>query len=80
MAIDISGKNITIKNIYGEEFIQKYGFKCPTGVRGRNSDNRLFRKELGWEVSNPLIDGMTRRLIGLMFSLVATRTSLYSFN
>jgi len=60
MAIDISGKNITIKNIYGQEFIDKYGFKCPLGVRGRNSDNALFRKELGWEVSAPLIEGMTK--------------------
>ncbi|MCF2447063.1 NAD-dependent epimerase/dehydratase family protein [Dyadobacter sp. CY345] len=60
MAIDISGKDITIKNIYGQEFIDKYGFKCPLGVRGRNSDNALFRKELGWEVSTPLIEGMTK--------------------
>ncbi|HXS54569.1 MAG TPA: NAD-dependent epimerase/dehydratase family protein [Hanamia sp.] len=60
MAIDISGKNITIKNIYGEEFIKKYGFKCPLGVRGRNSDNKLFKKEIGWEVSMPLIEGMTQ--------------------
>jgi len=60
MAIDISGKNISIKNIYGEEFIRKYGFKCPLGVRGRNSDNRLFREKLGWEVYMPLIEGMTR--------------------
>ncbi len=60
MAIDISGKNITIKNIYGTEFLQKYGFKCPTGVRGRNSDNKLFKEKLGWEVSSPLIEGMTK--------------------
>jgi nucleoside-diphosphate-sugar epimerase len=60
MAIDISGKNITIKNIYGDEFIKKYGFKCPLGVRGRNSDNKLFKKEIGWEVSMPLIEGMTK--------------------
>jgi nucleoside-diphosphate-sugar epimerase len=59
MAIKISGKDITIKNIYDEEFFNKYGFKCPTGVRGRNSDNRLFREKLGWEVSKPLIEGMT---------------------
>ena len=51
---------IKIHNIYGDEFIKKYGFKCPLGVRGRNSDNRLFKKELGWEVSMPLIDGMTK--------------------
>lgn len=60
MAIDISGKNIRIKNIYGEEFFNKYGFKCPTGVRGRNSDNRLFKNKMGWEVSKPLVEGMTQ--------------------
>ena len=47
MAIDISGKNVHIKNIKGQEFIDKYGFKCPLGVRGRNSDNRLFKEKLG---------------------------------
>jgi len=60
MAIDISGRDVGIKNIYGEEFFNKYGFKCPLGVRGRRSDNRLFKKEMGWEVSRPLIEGMTK--------------------
>lgn len=60
MAIDISGKHISIKNIYGEEFMTKYGFKCPLGVRGRNSDNKLFKSKLGWVVSEPLIDGMSK--------------------
>jgi nucleoside-diphosphate-sugar epimerase len=60
MAIEISGKNISIKNIYGTEFLAKYGFKCPLGVRGRNSDNRLFRNKLGWEVSALLIDGLAK--------------------
>ena len=58
MAIDISGKNIRIKNIFGDEFIQKYGFKCPTGVKGRNSDNKLYREKIGWEVSQPLSEGL----------------------
>jgi len=58
MAIDISGKNITIKNIEGTEFIEKYGFKCPTGVRGRNSDNALFLEKIGWKVSQPLYTGI----------------------
>ena len=58
IAIDISGKNISIHNIKGKEFFEKYGFNCPTGVRGRNSDNSLYRKKIGWEVSQPLIDGM----------------------
>ena len=58
MAIKISKKDISIKNIMGDEFKSKYGFDCPVGVRGRNSDNKLFRKEIGWEVSQPLFDGM----------------------
>ena len=60
MAIDISGKNITIKNIYGEEFLNKYGFKCPLGVRGRNSDNKLFKEKIGYDVTKPLINGMKK--------------------
>jgi nucleoside-diphosphate-sugar epimerase len=58
MAINISGKNIKIKNIYGEEFNKKYGFKCPVGVRGRNSNNNLFKEKVGWSVSDPLSKGM----------------------
>lgn len=60
MAISISGKNITIKNIQGQEFMDKYGFKCPVGVRGRNSDNTLYREKIGWEVSQPLFTGMEK--------------------
>ena len=47
MVIDISGKKIAIKNIPG-----------PTGVRGRNSDNKLIREKLGWEPNLPLRKGM----------------------
>jgi nucleoside-diphosphate-sugar epimerase len=60
MAIDISGKKIAIHNIAGQAFIDKYGFKCPLGVRGRRSDNDLYRKKMGWEVSEPLIEGMRK--------------------
>ena len=59
MAINLSGKNhVKIKNIYGDEFIDKYGFKCPVGVMGRNSDNQLFQEKVGWVSSAKLIDGM----------------------
>jgi GDP-D-mannose 3',5'-epimerase len=58
IAIGISGKQISINNLNGHEFIEKYGFKCPTGVRGRNSDNSLYREKIGWEVSMPLREGM----------------------
>ncbi|MBS1729885.1 MAG: NAD-dependent epimerase/dehydratase family protein [Bacteroidetes bacterium] len=49
MVIDISGKNISIKNIKG-----------PTGVRGRNSDNQLIREKLDWEPSESLRSGMEK--------------------
>ena len=59
MALNISGKNhVKIHNIYGEEFVEKYGFKCPVGVRGRNSDNSLYREKLGWDSQKSLLEGM----------------------
>lgn len=58
MAIEISGKNISIHNIYGDEFIEKYGFKCPLGVMGRRSDNNLFKSKMNWSVSKPLREGI----------------------
>lgn len=60
MAIDISGKNIGIKNIFGDEFLVKYGFLCPTGVRGRNSDNELYFEKMGWKVNDSLKEGMIK--------------------
>jgi GDP-D-mannose 3',5'-epimerase len=50
MAIDISGKDIKIKNIPG-----------PTGVMGRNSDNTLIRQVLnGWEPKVKLREGLEK--------------------
>lgn len=46
---EISGKNITIKNITG-----------PEGVRGRNSDNALIQEKLGWAPSHSLREGITK--------------------
>jgi len=52
MAIDISGKNLKINNIDG-----------PVGVRGRNSDNSLIRKMLGWDYEQSLREGMEKTYI-----------------
>lgn len=46
IVIQISGKKIQIKNIFGDEFVKKYGFECPLGVMGRNSHNELFNKKV----------------------------------
>jgi nucleoside-diphosphate-sugar epimerase len=68
MAINLSGKNINITNIEGEEFKTKYGFRCPVGVRGRNSDNKLYKEKIGWEVSQKLQVG-----IDLTYSWIETQ-------
>jgi GDP-D-mannose 3',5'-epimerase len=47
MAMRIGGKQLSIKHIPG-----------PLGVRGRNSDNNLIEKRLGWRPSYALEDGM----------------------
>jgi nucleoside-diphosphate-sugar epimerase len=49
MAIKASGKTINIRHVSG-----------PQGVRGRNSDNRLFLRELGWSPNYPLEDGIRK--------------------
>ena len=58
MAVKISGKEVELNNLGGQEFLDKYGFNCPVGVRGRNSDNKLYLDKIGWEVSMPLMKGM----------------------
>jgi len=58
MAISASGKNLSIKNLAGKEFLNKYGFNCPLGVKGRNSHNQLYKEKVGWEVSKSLEEGV----------------------
>jgi nucleoside-diphosphate-sugar epimerase len=60
MAIKAADKRAYVKNIAGEEFKAKYGFKCPVGVRGRNSDNNLYKEKVGWEPTQPLYDGIVK--------------------
>jgi GDP-D-mannose 3',5'-epimerase len=59
-AIESSKKEITIKNIFGEEFEKKYGFKCPIGVRGRNSNNKLYKTNMDWVPSQKLSEGINK--------------------
>ena len=58
LAIDASGKNIQIENIMGDAFFEKYGHKCPVGVRGRNSDNKLYTEKMGKTFDRPLKEGI----------------------
>jgi GDP-D-mannose 3', 5'-epimerase len=47
--MDIAGTPLRIRNIPG-----------PTGVRGRRSDNRMIKEQLGWAPSTPLRVGLEK--------------------
>jgi nucleoside-diphosphate-sugar epimerase len=49
-----------VERIAGLKLRRRYKLDAPKGVRGRNSDNTLIRKHLGWEPSIRLDDGMER--------------------
>lgn len=49
IVMEIAGKNLTIKHIPG-----------PLGVRGRNSDNKLIKRELGWNPDYSLQKGLEK--------------------
>jgi nucleoside-diphosphate-sugar epimerase len=49
IACEVAGKRVAIKHITG-----------PTGVRGRNSDNKLIREKLGWNYTMTLMQGIEK--------------------
>jgi GDP-D-mannose 3',5'-epimerase len=49
LIMEIAGKKVSLRHIEG-----------PLGVRGRNSDNRLIKRRLGWEPTQALREGMEK--------------------
>jgi GDP-D-mannose 3',5'-epimerase len=49
-----------VEDIAGIKLERKYNLGAPKGVNGRNSDNTLIEKYLGWEPSIRLRDGMAK--------------------
>lgn len=47
-----------ICGIAGKKLSKQHDLSKPQGVRGRNSDNTLLRKVLGWEPNTPLDKGL----------------------
>jgi len=52
MTMTVAGKKLKIKHIPG-----------PLGVRGRNSDNKLIAKMLGWQPTQPLVEGLKKTYV-----------------
>lgn len=58
--VSINGLVDIVEEIAGYRLERKYDPDAPKGVRGRNSENTLIRKYLGWEPSIPLREGMKK--------------------
>ena len=49
-----------VQNISNKSFDRTYKLDAPQGVRGRNSNNELIKKEVGWTFKMPLKEGLTK--------------------
>lgn len=58
--VSINGLVDIVEEIAGIKLGRKYDLDAPKGVRGRNSDNTLIKKYLGWEPSISLRTGMKK--------------------
>jgi len=65
MIMTIAGKTQSIRHVPG-----------PQGVRGRNSDNRLFAQHLGWKPSQPLEDGLRQTYAWIKHKVDGQRAAL----
>ena len=62
LVCDIAGKRLEKVHVPG-----------PTGVRGRNSDNRLIMEKLGWQPSLPLRTGLEKTYAWIESQVMANR-------
>ena len=58
--VTINGLVDMVEDIAGIKLKRSYNLKAPKGVNGRNSDNTLIQKYLGWEPNTRLRDGMEK--------------------
>jgi GDP-D-mannose 3', 5'-epimerase len=58
--VTINGLADIVEQIANVKLDRHYNLEAPKGVNGRNSDNTLIQKYLGWEPSIRLRDGMAK--------------------
>ena len=65
-----------VEQIAGIELHRKYDLDAPKGVMGRNSDNTLIRRHLGWEPDIPLRTGLERTYAWIYDQYMARRPAV----
>ncbi len=81
--VSINGLVDIVEAIAGYKLERKYDPDAPKGVRGRNSENTLIRKYLGWEPSIPLREGMKKTYDWIKLQLIhenKTKKGINRFN
>src|SRR5437773_3165167 len=73
--VTINGLVDMVEDIAGIKLKRSYNLKAPKGVNGRNSDNTLIRKYLGWEPSTRLRNGMEKTYAWIYDQMVKEPTS-----
>jgi nucleoside-diphosphate-sugar epimerase len=61
-----------VEQIAGIKLKRSYNLKAPKGVNGRNSDNTLIQKLMGWEPNTRLKDGMEKTYRWIYDQMTAT--------
>ena len=78
--VSINGLVDIVEDIAGYKLVREYDLNAPKGVRGRNSENTLIRKYLGWEPSIPLREGMKKTFDWINLQLVDENKSRKGIN
>ena len=65
-----------VEEIAGVRLKRQYNLNAPKGVNGRNSDNTLIRKYLGWEPGVRLRDGLEKTYAWIYDQIVRQRASI----
>jgi nucleoside-diphosphate-sugar epimerase len=50
----------TAAKVSSKNVLKQHKLDAPLGVRGRNSNNDVIRKELGWDYSMTLEEGISK--------------------
>jgi nucleoside-diphosphate-sugar epimerase len=72
--ITINGLVDMVEDIASIKLKRSYNLKAPKGVNGRNSDNTLIQKLLGWEPNVRLRDGMDQTYAWIYDEIVSGRS------
>ncbi len=63
------------EDLAGVKLKRIYNLGAPKGVNGRNSDNTLIQKYLGWEPSIKLRDGLARTMAWIEQQMLSSVTT-----